>query len=265
MSFANSEILPNIAAWFQPLVGRASYNKKAVDDASAKALKAVHVLEDHFLVNTYLVGERLTLADLFMTGLITRGFQYLFDKQFRSNYPNVTRWYETVYNQPIYSAEAPKLEFIDQAVKYTPKKEAAPKKETAQKKEVSKKVEKEVEDEEEEAPAAPKAKHPLEALPKPTFVLDDWKRKYSNEETREIALPWFWENFKPDEYSLWKLDYKYNDELTMTFMTSNLIGKFSVCAFQVDNLLIYNRWFLHPLRGITQIHLWCSLCLRDNQ
>lgn len=52
------------------------------------------------------------------------------------------------------------------------------------------------------------------------------KRKYSNEETREVALPWFWENCKFDEYSIWRVDYKYNDELTMTFMTSNLIGGF---------------------------------------
>ena len=56
------------------------------------------------------------------------------------------------------------------------------------------------------------------------MVLDDWKRKYSNEETREVALPWFWENFKADEYSLWQVDYRYNDELTLVFMTSNLIG-----------------------------------------
>lgn len=52
------------------------------------------------------------------------------------------------------------------------------------------------------------------------------KRKYSNEETREVALPWFWENCKFDEYSIWKINYKYNDELTMTFMTSNLITGF---------------------------------------
>jgi elongation factor 1-gamma len=54
----------------------------------------------------------------------------------------------------------------------------------------------------------------------------DRKRKYSNEETREVALPWFWENCKFDEYSIYRVDYKYNDELTMTFMTSNLIGGF---------------------------------------
>ena len=52
------------------------------------------------------------------------------------------------------------------------------------------------------------------------------KRKYSNEDTREVALPWFWSNMNFDEYSLWTVDYKYNDELTQTFMTSNLIGGF---------------------------------------
>jgi len=39
-------------------------------------------------------------------------------------------------------------------------------------------------------------------------------------------LKWFWENYKADEYSLWRLDYNYNDELTQVFMSSNLIGGF---------------------------------------
>jgi len=189
-------------------------------------LKAVHVLEQHLLVNTYLVGERLTLADLFVIGIVSRGFQYFFDKKWREENPNTTRWYETVYNQPIYSEVAEPLSYIDEAIKNVPpKKEAAPKKEQP-KKEAPKPKAAPAADEEDEAPAAPKAKHPLEALGHPEFVLDDWKRKYSNEETREVALPWFWENVKFNEYSLWRVDYKYNEELTMTFMTSNLIGGF---------------------------------------
>jgi elongation factor 1-gamma len=227
MSFANAEVLPPIANTFRPLIGRDPYNKKAVDDAMKAANKAVGVLDQHLLVNTFLVGERITLADLFTAGMISRGFQYLFDKKWRADHPNVTRWYETVGNQPIYSAIVDNLELIDEAIKYQPpKKEQAPKEKKEQPKAAPKSKAKEPEDdEEEEAAPAPKPKHPLEALPKPTLVLDDWKRKYSNEETREVALPWFWENFKPDEYSLWKVDYKYNDELTMTFMTANLIGK----------------------------------------
>jgi elongation factor 1-gamma len=75
----------------------------------------------------------------------------------------------------------------------------------------------------EPTPQAPKTAD--EPPPKPPMVLDDWKRKYSNEDTRKVALPWFWENYNPKDYSLWRVDYKYNDELSKIFMTSNLIGK----------------------------------------
>ncbi|KAK3686735.1 elongation factor EF-1 gamma subunit [Vermiconidia calcicola] len=228
MSFANSELLTSLGGWFRPLIGRDPYNKKNVEDSQKATEAKLRVMEDHLRVNTYLVGERLTLADLFATSIISRGFQFFFDKDWRSNNPSITRWYETVYNQGIYSSVADKLNFIEKAIPNTPpKKEEKPKEQPKkQEKKQEKKSAKDEEEDEEDDKPAPKPKHPLEALPKPTFVLDDWKRKYSNEETREVALPWFWENCKFDEYSLWTVDYKYNDELTMTFMTSNLIGGF---------------------------------------
>ncbi|KAH6684431.1 putative elongation factor 1-gamma 2 [Halenospora varia] len=224
MSFFNSEVLSTLGGWFRPLIGRDPYNKKNVEDSQKAALKAVGVVEAHLLNNTYLAGERITLADLFAAGIISRGFQYFFDKKWRSENPNVTRWYETVYNQPIYLEVVDKLSFIDEAIKNTPPKVEKPKKEAAPKAAPKPKA-KEVEEEEDEAPAAPKAKHPLEALPKASLPLDEWKRQYSNTDT-PVALKWFWENVKFEEYSIWKVDYKYNEELTQVFMTSNLIGGF---------------------------------------
>ena len=32
-----------------------------------------------------------------------------------------------------------------------------------------------------------------------------------------------------EEYSLYRVDYKYNDELKLTFMSNNLIGKCIGC------------------------------------
>ena len=228
MSYANNEFLPAAAGFFRPLLGRDPYNKKLVDDHQKATYKAIDVLEQHLLVNTFLVGERITLADIFTVGIVTRGFEYLFDKKWRQENPNVTRWFETNHNQPDYSAIVAKVPFVDEALKnqVPAKKDQPPKKEKEQAPKATPKPKaKEADEDEEEDQPAPKPKHPLETLPKPTLVLDDWKRKYSNEETREVALPWFWKNFKTDEYSIWRLDYKYNDELTMTFMTSNLIGK----------------------------------------
>ncbi|KAK4241114.1 hypothetical protein C8A03DRAFT_12582 [Achaetomium macrosporum] len=225
MSFFNSEVLPKLGGWFRPLLGKDPYNKKAVEDSRKAALEAIAVVEAHLRDNTYLVGERITLADIFSTGIISRGFEFFFDKEWRQQNPNVSRWYETVYNQPIYSAVAPPFSLLDtpKLTNVPPKKAEQPKKEAAKPAAAAKP---QAEEEEEKPAEAPKPKHPLEALPKASIPLDEWKRQYSNADAA-IALKWFWENINFDEYSLWKVDYKYNDELTLTFMSSNLITGFN--------------------------------------
>lgn len=151
----------------------------------------------------------------------------IFDPEIRASFPNLTRWYETVANQLVFKEIAGEIKYIDEAPKYIPPKKEEKKKEAPK---AAPKAEKKpaAEDDEDEniVPPEPKQKHPLDLHPQTSMNLDDWKRKYSNEDTRTVALPWFWDNYKPEEYSLWKVDYKYNDELTLTFMSSNLIGGF---------------------------------------
>lgn len=54
--------------------------------------------------------------------------------------------------------------------------------------------------------------------------MDEFKRTYSNQDTKTVALPYFWKNFEKEFYSMWFCEYKYADELSKVFMTSNLIG-----------------------------------------
>ncbi|KAG5935090.1 hypothetical protein E4U53_000522 [Claviceps sorghi] len=222
MSYFNSEIINALFGWFGPLVGRLPYNKKNVEEASKTVQKTLQVVEEHLLNNTFLVGERMTLADLFCAPLLNRGFQYFFDKEWRKQNPNVTRWYDTVVNQPIYTAVAKKLDYLEKPAltNTAPKKPEAPKEapKPAAKPAAAPAAE-------EDAPA-PKPKHPCDLLPRATFPLDEWKRQFSNSESAE-ALKWFWENVPFEEYSIWRVDYKYNDELTLTFMSNNLIGGFN--------------------------------------
>ncbi|OJJ04669.1 hypothetical protein ASPVEDRAFT_44205 [Aspergillus versicolor CBS 583.65] len=215
LSFANSELLISFGSWFRPLLGLDGYNKKSVDEAAKAALKKLSVLNTHLTANTYLVGERITLADLFTASLLTRAFATVIDKKVRSDNPAVARWYQTIVAQPAFKAVVENPVLVDEAIKYTPpKKEEKPKAAAA------------AAPAEEAQPAEKKPKHPLEALGKPTFIIDDWKRTYSNEDVRTSAMPWFWQNYKADEFSLWKVSYKYNDELKLTFMANNLIGGF---------------------------------------
>lgn len=79
LSFANHEVLPALSSWFLPVVGREPYNKKNVDAAEVKIKRIVKYIDGYLLDHTYLVGERLTLADIILTAYLDRGFQYVFD------------------------------------------------------------------------------------------------------------------------------------------------------------------------------------------
>ena len=77
-------------------------------------------------------------------------------------------------------------------------------------------------------PAEPKVKNPLDDLPKSAFNLEEWKRQYSNLDTRGAggSLEWFYEKFDHEGFSIWSVDFKYNDELTQVFMSNNQVGGF---------------------------------------
>ena len=47
---------------------------------------------------------------------------------------------------------------------------------------------------------------------------------YSNEDIETKAIPYFWENFDKEGWSLWRAEYNYNADLKMSFMAANLIG-----------------------------------------
>jgi len=129
------------------------------------------------------------------------------------------------------------------AVKAEKKKEQKPEKEEKPK---AKEPEAEM-DEADAIVAAEKFTDPFDKLPKGTFNMDDFKRFYSNEDEAK-SVPYFWEKFDKENYSIWYGEYKYNSELSKVFMSCNLItGMFqrldkmrkqafgSVCLFGSDN------------------------------
>ncbi|KAG8941900.1 hypothetical protein FRC00_012137, partial [Tulasnella sp. 408] len=194
--------------------------------------RALKYLESHLATRTFLVSERITLADISVASVLKSGFFWLIGSSERTGIPNTVRFYETVANQPAIRAIWGDLEYVDKSPQYVPS--AKPKKEKEAAPATAKpkpKPAKEAEAEEEEeslVPQEPKARNPLDDLPKSSFNLEQWKREYSNRDTRDVggSLEWFYENFDKEGFSLWKCKYKYNDELTLIFMSSNLIGGF---------------------------------------
>ncbi|TFY65299.1 hypothetical protein EVG20_g5645 [Dentipellis fragilis] len=207
------------------------YNKPIHTHIAERLTGALTLLEKHLATRTFVATERITLADIALAAALQHAFTHNVDAALRAKLPNVVRHFETVVNQPTLKAIFGQTAYAEKALQYTPPaKEKKEKKEEAPKPKAEKKPKKEEEDEEDEPSFAdePKAKNPLDSLPKSSFNLEDWKRAYSNKDTRgaDGALEWFYKNFDKDGFSIWRVDFKYNNELTQTFMSSNQIGGF---------------------------------------
>jgi elongation factor 1-gamma len=71
--------------------------------------------------------------------------------------------------------------------------------------------------------------------------MDDWKKMYSNNDTLTVAMPYFFEKFDPENYSVWYCEYNFPEELRLSFMSSNLIGGTSMFIILVIENLLYGK------------------------
>ncbi|KZP33200.1 eEF1-gamma domain-containing protein [Athelia psychrophila] len=218
----------------QMLSGIFPYLKPIHTNMMERVTRSLTTVNSHLATRTFLVTERITVADLVLASTLQLAVGITVDAELRAKLPNVARHLETIVNQPKLKEIFGETTYVEKALQFVPpKKEVKVSKEAkpaAPKAEKKPKAPAADDDEEDEplVPAEPKKANPLDALPKSTFNLEDWKRAYSNKETRGAggALEWFYENFDKDGFSVWRVDFKYPTELTQTFMSSNQIGGF---------------------------------------
>lgn len=65
---------------------------------------ALTILNSHLLTHTYLVGERITLADIAVACNLLNPYKYVMDPAYRNPFGNVNRWFNTLINQPEFKA-----------------------------------------------------------------------------------------------------------------------------------------------------------------
>lgn len=263
LSLADNQLLPAVQGWTFPIIGIVPYNKNNVERAKDELRRGLTALNDRLLKQTYLVGERITLADIVVFATLLHAYEYVLDPSFRTPFGAVTRWFTTIMNQPQVQAvvktptlcakvaQADPKKFAEFQAKVSGSATVEKKKEKKEKKPAPEKAEPAAVEQPDAADellaAEPKQNDPFETLPRGTFNFDDFKRFYSNVEEAK-SIPYFWTKFDPVNYSIWYGEYKYPEELTKVFMSCNLItGMFqrldkmrkqsfaSVCLFGEDN------------------------------
>ena len=100
MSMADSDILPAACTWVFPTMGIMQFNKNATERAKEDIKGVLKALNDHLLAKTFLVGERISLADIAVACTLLSLYKQVMDPAFRGAFGNVNRWFTTVVNQP---------------------------------------------------------------------------------------------------------------------------------------------------------------------
>merc|ERR1711881_667488 len=162
-------------------------------------------------------------------------YKHVMDPNFRAAYPNTNRWFTTCVHQMEFRNVLGKVEMCEKMAQFDGKKYneifGKEKKDSGkkEKKQAQPKAKKEQKPKEEKKPAAapaPKKEKadPWANSPEATMDMDAWKRTFSNEKDDAKILEYFFKHFPSENYSVWQSNYKYNDELTMSFMASNMVG-----------------------------------------
>jgi len=233
LDFAQNEIQLPGDAWLYPIWEYVPNNAEATNKAKSDIRRVMSVLNGHLATRTFVVGERLSIADIGLVCALYPLYVEVLDNKTRKPFGNVNRWYKTCINQPEFKKVLGTLAFCEK-MRVAPAAPAAAAAKPAAKPAA--------------APAKKKAKKKDEfaELPKTNFDLEEWKRIYSNQDTKTEAMPWFWKNYDAAGWSLWWSDYKYNDECEKLFMTSNLIGGYCqrldrLRKYGFGNLLIFGE------------------------
>lgn len=241
MDFSSHNIELPATLWFYPILGYMPTDALVTARAKADLSIALKVIDEHLQDSTYLVGHSITLADIAVVSALVYPFKFVADVDYRSSFPNVIRWFSTCVNQKKFMAVIGKVDLAVTEMKtasgniISGKKGAKDKKEKSvkqsktqtSKEEKVKEVAKE--DDGDKSTPPKKEEHPFKLMDqtkKSSFNMDTWKKTYSNCSTYEEGMNYFWSTFDNDGWSIFRGDYKYNDENKVLFMTSNLIAGF---------------------------------------
>ncbi|KAF8064356.1 glutathione S-transferase C-terminal-like protein [Lyophyllum atratum] len=101
------------------------YSKPIHTTFAERQLRALKTLNAHLATRTFFVGERITLADIYIATQVRRAATVTFDAPLRAELAHLVRHAETVVNQPKIKEFFEPVEYVQKALTYVaPKKEA---------------------------------------------------------------------------------------------------------------------------------------------
>ena len=204
-----------------PIFGWKNYCKESTDKANNRLKEFMRTLDAHLKDKDFVMGSRLTLADVTLFRELKYFFQLVFPKGLRDKlFPNATKWFQRMAETEEVKKAYGKILLCNQPLKPFIKEEK-------QEKKPEKKPEKHDDTKKEEPPKEKKKVNPLDELPPSKLELESFKRAFLNNKDKEDAMNKFWEIYDPEGYSLWWVEYQnLPSECKILYRTSNSKGMF---------------------------------------
>ncbi|CAK82501.1 unnamed protein product (macronuclear) [Paramecium tetraurelia] len=250
-----NELDPNFMTTFPQLWGHYPANEDTFKTAKNIINDKLKQLEGHFKNSPYLVGDKLTIADVTLIVRIAPFFILLIDEKTRKSYPSLMKWFTAVSELPQFKKNFGRVRLCKVAFPL-PKQEAQPKEEKAkeqkpkdekpkeqkpkdekpkeqkQKEQKPKEAEKPKEAQKQKAqeddePLPEKKKNPLDLLPPSPFNIDDYKRAFFAEKDIAKNIQQLFTSVDVQGWSLWIVTYnKSQNEGKQLILTNNLMKGF---------------------------------------
>jgi len=111
MQFAEHELLPPVCSWVFPLIGVIQSEAKTVEKAKEECLRILKVIDDHLLFRTFILGHRITLADVTLFCNLTFLYQHVLSPAARRPFTCLNRWFKTLQQHPAFRQHVGHLEW----------------------------------------------------------------------------------------------------------------------------------------------------------
>ena len=129
MSYCLYHVRPNVDVISQTMFGAVEYFQEEYNQACSALKEQLKNLNSRVSSNQWLVGSRISLADLLLGTLLVAPYSTLIEtNQQTKAYANVTQWFETLIGLPSFVASFGHIKFCTVAMK-PPKLPSMPKKE----------------------------------------------------------------------------------------------------------------------------------------
>lgn len=117
--YVDNHILPAVLGWVVPCISNNPSNTLKANMKTSKedVLSSLNKLNNVLLTRTYLVGERVSVADISLFTSLMPLYEHVLDPASRKRYTNLNRWFFTMLNQPQVTAVIKKFELCEKTVK----------------------------------------------------------------------------------------------------------------------------------------------------